>query len=246
MDMRGIPLSAISVSLILGWGAAAPAWGGESLSAGVTIGSDGVESFHLAACTHYGFKTETVAVFHKHRIPDDHVPVVYYIAHRAEVSPDVVIGLRMGGKSWWEISAHFGLSAEVFYVPVARRPGPPYGKAWGHFKNGKRTNWAAVRLSDDDVVTLVNVRFLAAHHGCTPDEVIEMRQKGTGFVKLHVGFKLSKGNGPGKVHGNVHAGGGKAGVKVHSGGPGAKIKVHVKGHPGRGSAGKGRGGGKRK
>ena len=38
------------------------------------------------------------------------------------------------GMSWWDISVRYGIRPEVYYVPVAVAPGPPYGKAWGHYK----------------------------------------------------------------------------------------------------------------
>ena len=84
-----------------------------------------------------------------------------------------------------DISARFGISAGVFHVPVREAFGPPFGRALGHFKNTKRSEWGTIRLSDADVVCLVNLKFLSAHHKSSPEAVIKLQRKADGFVKLH-------------------------------------------------------------
>jgi hypothetical protein len=68
--------------------------------------------------------------------------------------------------------------------------GHPYGKALGYYKNRKREEWASLTLTDDEVVGLVNVKFLSAHYGLAPDEVIKLRKEGDGFVKLSAQVKI--------------------------------------------------------
>jgi hypothetical protein len=92
-----------------------------------------------------------------------------------------------------EITTHLGLTAEVFYVPVQGDPGPPYGKAYGHFKNRKKADWGAIRLTDTDIVNFVNLKFISSHYGYSPDEVIKMRQSGKDFVSINTEVKSKKG-----------------------------------------------------
>ncbi len=162
------------------------------VTAGITIGSGGSREFHLAVCNHYHVDEVKIVHIRKRKVPDEHIPVVFYIAQRAKVPPDRVVELRVQGKSWMEITAHFGLGVDIYYVPVAKVYGPPFGRALGHFKNKKRSEWATIRLADADVVNLVNVKFLSAHYGFTADKIITMRQKGDNFIKLNSRVKVHK------------------------------------------------------
>jgi hypothetical protein len=126
------------------------------------------------------------------KIPDDEMPIVFFLANRASVNPDVIVKMRLGGKSWMDITLHYGLTAEVFYVPVKSNPGPPYGKAYGHFKNRNKADWKSIRLSDTDILNFVNLRFMSNHYGYTPDEVIKLRASGGSFVDINAKIKKNK------------------------------------------------------
>ena len=83
--------------------------------------------------------------------------------------------MRLRGHSWWDISVRFGLSPEVYYVPVALVPGPPYGRALGHYKKKQRKQWKTIVLTDADIVNLVELRFLSEHHAVPPERIIALR-----------------------------------------------------------------------
>lgn len=155
-----------------------------SMLAGLEINDEGVRSFYLAVGDFYNVSDEQVVVVKKRNIPDDDIPVVFFLAGRARVAPDVIIGLRLGGSSWMEICMKYGITADVFYVPVAATPGPPYGKAYGHYKNKDKSKWRDIRLSDADIVNFVNLKFVSQHQGCSPDHVIQARGAGKGFVSI--------------------------------------------------------------
>lgn len=162
------------------------------VSAGITIGKEGVEGFYLAIGDYYKVPEREVVVLKERRIPEEEMPVVLFIAQRARVEPSVVIDLRLGGKSWMDITVHFGLSPEIFYVPVKRTPGPPYGKAYGYYKNKPKKEWKTIVLADADVVNFVNLRFATEYYGYSADEVIKMRSEGKNFVEIHDHVKKAK------------------------------------------------------
>jgi len=144
----------------------------------------GHDEFHMAVCEHYRVERDVIVVIQRRGIPDDHMPVVFFMAERCRVAPHVIVDLRLAGKSWMDIALRFHLGADVFYVPVTRLHGPPYGNAFGHFKR-PRAEWAALRIPDEDVLTLVHAKFLSDRYGLSPDDVIEMRQKDDDFMALH-------------------------------------------------------------
>jgi hypothetical protein len=155
------------------------------VQAGVSIGEDGIQGFYLAIGEFYRAPEKEVVLVRERHVPDDEVPVVFFIARHANTSPQAVIKLRLGGKSWMEISAHFGITADLYYVPVKHDPGPPYGKAYGHYKNKNKSDWKKIVLSDADIVNFVNLRFVSEHYGYSPDEVMKMRGNGKSFVEIN-------------------------------------------------------------
>src|SRR6185503_16540627 len=120
-----------------------------------------------------------------------------------------IIDLRLGGRPWREIAVRFGLGPEVFYVPVAVTPGPPYGKAYGYYKKKPRHQWNTIMLADPDVVALVNLRFLSDHYRLAPERVIEARGRHGDFIAVNAHLRggdndddhHGKGKGKGKGHG---------------------------------------------
>jgi hypothetical protein len=164
-----------------------------------------VGDFHLAVASFFGVPEREVIVIRERRIPDDEIPVALYIAQRAHVAPAAVVDLRLRGRSWWDVSVHFGLGPDVYYLPVAVAPGPPYGKAYGYYKK-PRNQWRTIVLSDADLVNLVNLRFLSGHHKTPPERIIDLRGKKRGFVAIHV--ELGGGR-PASAGGSERGGKGK-------------------------------------
>jgi hypothetical protein len=120
--------------------------------------------------------------------------------------------------SWLDITLHYGLTPEIYYVPVTR-VGPPYGNAYGHFKKHKK-DYKKVVLVDKDVVNLVNLRFMSEYHSIAAEVVMDRRGRGETFVLMNDEFrqersthgdrqddrgngkdKKEKHNGQGKGHG---------------------------------------------
>jgi len=159
---------------------------------GLSADSDGLKAFHLAIGDHFRVEYRDVVLARERHIPDQELPVVYFIAQQAGVAPGAVIKMRLGGQSWLQIAFNYGLDPSYFYVPVNRKPGPPYGKAYGHFKNKKKSQWRQIELTDTEIVDLVNLRFIAEHYGYAPEEVMKMREKGKGFVIINGEVKKAK------------------------------------------------------
>ncbi|UCG62775.1 MAG: hypothetical protein JSV52_05695 [Candidatus Zixiibacteriota bacterium] len=162
------------------------------LRAALSITDGRVSSFYLAIGDHYQVPEKQIILVKKKEIPDDQLAVVFYLARRANVTPAVILDLRLDGKTWMEITTHFRLTAEIFYVDIQKVSGPPYGKAHGYFKNKKRKEWASIRLADVDIVNLVNLRFVSEHWGYSPDEIVKMREQGQSFIAISDKVKKEK------------------------------------------------------
>lgn len=165
------------------------------VNVGISVGEEGLRGFHLGIGEYFRVPEREVIIIRERRIPDDEIPVVLLIAQRARVAPAAVIDLRRRGRSWLDITIHYGLSPEIYYVyvPDTVRVGPPYGKAYGHFKKKPKKEWRTVVLDDDDVINLVNLKFVSEHYRRPPDEVIRLRSSGKKFVVIHDEVRKEKG-----------------------------------------------------
>jgi len=126
-----------------------------------------------------------VVVIRERRIREEELPVVLFIAQHARVMPATIVDMRMRGLSWWDISVRYGLGADVYYVPVAVvHSGPPYGRAYGHYKKPKK-QWNTIVLTDGDIVNLVELRFMSEHYHVAPERIVELRERDVDFVTIH-------------------------------------------------------------
>jgi len=180
----------VLLSITFLWGVAGPAQA--EVNAGISIGEDGIKGFYLAIGEHYQVPDREIAAIREKKVWDEELPVVFYLANRAGVTPEAIIKLRLAEKSWMDITLSFGLNAEIFYVPVTVDPGPPYGKAYGHYKNRERHEWGQINLPDADVVNMVNLKFMSDYYKCPADDIIKLRQQGKNFVDINSQVKKNK------------------------------------------------------
>jgi hypothetical protein len=167
---------------------------------GISIGDSRLRSFYIAVGDHYRVAPRVVVDLRtRHRLLDEELPVVFFLAARARVSPQAVIDLRLRKRSWLDMALHFGLSPEIFFVHVGQeRIGPPYGNAYGYYrKYGRAGDWRKLVLADREVVDLVNLRFLSEYHGLAPDAIIGLRGRGRSFVAIHDEAGRGRGKEPG-------------------------------------------------
>ncbi len=117
--------------------------------------------------------------------------------------------------SWLDITFHYGLTPEIYYVPVmVEKVGPPYGKAYGYYKKyGPTKQWKKVKLSDHEVIDLVNLRFMSEHYRFAPEAVMEMRGRGESFIKINEESGRAKSQPKGQQEKNKKDQGGKGKAK---------------------------------
>jgi hypothetical protein len=190
----------------------------QRVDVGITADEDGLRSFHLAIGDYYRVPAPDVMAVRDHGIPDDELPVVFFLAARSKVSPDTIVDLRLGGWSWDRITVHFGLGPDIYYVPCpVVVQGPPYGHAYGHYRKHPRGEWKKIHLDDDDVVNLVGLRFVSEHEGVPPQDVIRLRSDGRPFVAVASEVRKAKEHRDG---GRSHKGQSKGDGDKHGHGEG--------------------------
>jgi hypothetical protein len=168
---------------------------------GISLADGRLRSFYLAVGEYYRVpEQQVVATKERYRLHEEELPVVYFLAARAHVEPSVIIDRHTGGMSWLDITFYFGFDPEIYYVPVKiERVGPPYGNAYGYYKEyrpGKE--WRKILLTDHEVVDLVNLRFISEYHRLSPEAVMEMRGRGKNFVSINEDIGRGKRKDKGK------------------------------------------------
>lgn len=102
-----------------------------------------------------------------HSIEDD-LPVVLFLARTSGRSIEFIVDLRRQSLGWAVIFERVGVSCDTLFEGFERDPGPPYGKAWGHWKK----NPGKLALSDDDIVGLVRVQTAHRVTGLSALEIV--------------------------------------------------------------------------
>ncbi len=75
---------------------------------------------------------------------DEDIPVLYFIFTHSNYSLRQIYSLRLRGATWDNLSNWCG-------VPLyGIRSGPPYGNAYGYYRQGYQRNWNGYGRGDDD------------------------------------------------------------------------------------------------
>ena len=162
------------------------------INVGLSVGDEGIKEFHLTIGSHFGVHAKNVEKIKERSISDEELVVVFFLAQKANVEPTLIVDLRLKGNSWMTISTKLGLSTEIFYVHFVENPGPPYGKAYGHYKNKPKNSWHKINLDDNDIVNIINLKFITSRYGCTVEEIVKLRKRNKSYVSINSNLKKGK------------------------------------------------------
>ena len=205
-----LPIVLFGVTLLLANVPIPTAYAGLDIDFGATVQLGDDTDVYFAISSRYFNQDEQKVRKWNHQCADsDDLAVALFIARYGHRSPNEVFVLRGKGLSWWEISVRLGVPPEVWFVPVKKDPGPPYGKAYGPWKKHGKASPAKMVLSDADARNLVSVRLLHEYYGVSVEAAMEWRSSGRELKNITaVEYRNRHGNSKGQ-HGKV---------AVHSGG----------------------------
>lgn len=161
--------------------------------------NDDNEFFLNVAVSDYGYSQRDLEpVLPRLRYVEVDLPVVLFLAHECGRPPAFIVDLRAQGLSWSAIFGQVGVSYDVLFAGIDRDPGPPYGNAWGHWRNNRRGEG----LSDNDIAGLVQVQIGARSAHMAPYELARARGQGRSIAVVVADKhgrpydKVKKGKGP--------------------------------------------------
>ncbi len=117
--------------------------------------------------------------------PDD-LAVFLFLVRTSGKDPHEIARLRHSGLTWFDVGVRVGVPADAWFVAVDRDPGPPYGRAYGHWKKHERDRNLPVRLTDTDARNLVAVRVIHEYYGVPVAIAMEWRASGRDIRALVV------------------------------------------------------------
>ncbi len=174
-----------------------------SFGAKVPIGDEG-ELFVAISSNYFDRDRDVVRrVAVRYQDPDD-LAVALFIGKHSGRSAEEIWQLRREGLTWWEISAHLRLSHDIWFVPVRRAPGPPYGKAYGYWKKNRNRQQHAFELSDVDARNLVAVRVISDYYGVSAEVAMQKRASGNLRHVLAHEYRNRHGKGPKNAPKHAH------------------------------------------
>jgi hypothetical protein len=155
------------------------------------------EDYYASVGDYFGMETGKVLDIGE-KIPAEEVPVALFVVSNAvdqgkKIKLEDVISLRNSKKSWMDITLKYGLSADIYFFPVESYvQAKPFGKAYRKFFDEPRKKWKNIRLDDDDIVNLVNLRFLSRYYELTPAEVLRMCEAEPKFMTVNREIRRGK------------------------------------------------------
>jgi len=165
------------------------------------------------AVGNYGYPRHVIEpVLPRLHCVEDDLPVILFLAAESGKSVEFIVGLRSQSLGWSAIFTKVGVPCDVLFAGIDRDPGPPYGKAWGHWKKNSK----GYTPSDDDVVRLVGLQTGHRVTGLSAWDIAKAEGQGKS-VAVVVADKKGRPHKAGKS-------GGAKGAKGHGGGKHGKGK----------------------
>ena len=173
--------------------------------------SDDARFFLNVTNRYYGSQQQTVPVLNRCPNPDVDFPVVMFLAQISGKRADVVLSLRRKNISWSEVMVRLQVPPDRLFAGLDRDPGPPYGHAWGHYKDHRGDARDRFDADDRTVQDLVRLQIASGALRVSPYTIVSERQRGMTvdrFVVIHSqpsGVVEAKSHGP-RERGQGHNG----------------------------------------
>lgn len=144
------------------------------------------EAYFRAVAEHFNVEVQEVGIIGEWELAPDEVPVVLFLAQRAGVSPDALIGLRRGERPWHEVAGRFGIQPRDFHLPLPADAGlGPLADVYEEFNGRSPREWSEILLEDWEVVALVNLRILSQQTGVPPLTVLNGFMEAGSFMAAY-------------------------------------------------------------
>ncbi|MDZ7780783.1 MAG: hypothetical protein U5R14_12745 [Gemmatimonadota bacterium] len=143
-------------------------------------------AYFRAVAEYFELPTAEVSILADWNLRPDEIPVALFVATRAGISPEALVALRSSGQSWVELTRRYQVGAAQLHVPFAQAPASGLlASVYEQYQARPASEWSEIGLTEEAIVTLINVRVLSTALGMRPDEVLERRSAAHDFVDMY-------------------------------------------------------------
>lgn len=126
-------------------------------------------------------------------LPLAEYPILLEVAKRSGESAKMLYQTRARGDSWGRILSNHGLTEIVFYVIIATTfESETYSPIYAKYAAVPESQWNSVALTDPEIVSMANLKFIASQHDYSVFEVMKLHDEGLEFVELNAKVKELK------------------------------------------------------
>lgn len=156
-----------------------------ALVAGVSA-QDIRSEYFLSLSDFYNVPFEDVTGVQEVGLSDEEIPVAFHVAQAADVPVLDVARMRAENTAWSDVASAFEVNLSSFYVLLSGTiESRKYRTIMDKFNSMPQSEWNSLTLSDDDIVNLVNLKFIYRYHDYSAFKVIAMREVGKTFVRIN-------------------------------------------------------------
>jgi hypothetical protein len=145
--------------------------------------NDRIDTFDMGVASYFDRPLEEVLEV-RDRVPRDELPVVFFLADRADVPADRVVDMRAAGRSWQDIGRHLDVAPKDYYVKLKHASDLPRDGVWRDLAATPKRDWSDLRFDDGDVVDVVNLRFLSDAYEVDKRDVVAWRARGADYPDI--------------------------------------------------------------
>jgi hypothetical protein len=150
------------------------------------LGTDKEDAYFADIAAHFQDSTAVLQEILAEEIDPEDLPVCFVVARETNSSAQQIAQLRKQGDSWADIMRTKGMSPRAFYFIVAVDfDSKTYSPLFAKYTTVPQSEWPDIVLSDEDVVNLVNLKFIYRRHGYSVFEVMAMRDIGKSFPTIN-------------------------------------------------------------
>ena len=141
---------------------------------------------YLSAVANYFDVSYDKILSYSTNLATDEVPVACLIAQLSKTSIQNVVDLKKKNDySWCETASRLGMNTANFYVIVTGTiTSTTFAPIFEKFNSTPEQEWRKLRLSDEEVVNLVNLRLIYSHYDYSAYKVMAARDTNPSWVTV--------------------------------------------------------------
>lgn len=151
------------------------------------------QDFDQALVQYFKISTDVVAALRATGVTAEELPVCCHIARHSGTNAESIAKMRARGDTWREIVLGRNMGMNIFYQPiVGTSVSETYYPIFAKFDAVPASQWRKLELSDDEILNLVNLRFIASQHDYSVYKVMAQRDDGLPFLEINQNIKEAK------------------------------------------------------